>query len=342
MKALMLCGKKHLEMHELPMPVPKEGEALIRLEYAGICGADLSWYRSSACDQFPPCTVCHEMTGIVEAIADDGCRMQPGCRVTVNPFAPCGECIACSSGNSNLCRNAGLLGIAGMAGIAAEYVTLPVSRLFELTDTVHHEEGVLCEPLAAALRLQSNMMDIKAYNARLVIFGAGLQGIICLILSRHIGIKEIAMVDVLEERLEIAHHFGAGKLINAGHEDAAHAVMEWSDGAGANIAVDSSRDGSCRNVVLQCLCYQGAGLFMGLNDPVSSIDFGIMVRNELKLQGSYAFLPEDFAKAVQMVGEGVIPLHPWIKIIPFAEGVHAFESAQPLHPGSLKVVLRFG
>ncbi|MCK4384393.1 MAG: alcohol dehydrogenase catalytic domain-containing protein, partial [Candidatus Lokiarchaeota archaeon] len=46
MKAAIYEGKEKIVIRDIPKPVPKEGEALVKVKYAGICGSDLEFFKT--------------------------------------------------------------------------------------------------------------------------------------------------------------------------------------------------------------------------------------------------------------------------------------------------------
>ena len=97
MKALVLVGTERMELRDEPLPRPRGGEALLRIEAAGICGSDLHSYFGRDARRPPPVILGHEACGVIES----GARR--GERVVINPQIPCGRCAACLSGRGNVC-----------------------------------------------------------------------------------------------------------------------------------------------------------------------------------------------------------------------------------------------
>ncbi|MGB3314363.1 MAG: alcohol dehydrogenase catalytic domain-containing protein, partial [Albidovulum sp.] len=97
MKALIYTAPESLDYRDVPDPVPKPGEELIRIERVGICGSDMHAYLGHDSRRPAPLILGHEAAGIVTGGPRDGER------VTVNPLVTCGSCAACRSGRDNLC-----------------------------------------------------------------------------------------------------------------------------------------------------------------------------------------------------------------------------------------------
>ena len=95
MKAALYQGPKKIEIREIEKPVIGKNEALIKINYAGICGTDLHIFEGKHPRAKAPLVMSHEFSGIVEEISREQTQLRIGDRVVVNPLLPCNECIAC-------------------------------------------------------------------------------------------------------------------------------------------------------------------------------------------------------------------------------------------------------
>src|SRR5580700_7175786 len=103
MKALLLSEYKHLEIAEMPRPVPGSGEVLVRVAACGICGSDVHGYDGSSGRRIPPLVMGHEAAGTVAAVGAGVTDYREGDRVTFDSTVYCGECDFCRRGEMNLC-----------------------------------------------------------------------------------------------------------------------------------------------------------------------------------------------------------------------------------------------
>ena len=98
MKAAVLVDLRRIEFQDKPKPLIQSGEALIKVEYCGICGSDVHGYQNGIV--IPVGTVMgHELTGVVAEVGDGVHHVQPGDWVVVKPSAPCRSCYWCRRGN---------------------------------------------------------------------------------------------------------------------------------------------------------------------------------------------------------------------------------------------------
>ena len=146
MKAAVLKNWLDLELCDIPVPVPGENEALIKVKRAGVCGSDITVYRGKHMTATVPTVLCHEILGTIESLPEgyDG-KFKLGQRVLMNPIISCGKCAACQRGLPWVCENLKLLGIHVDGGFA-EYTKVGVDKLVALDEDIPDEVAILDEP----------------------------------------------------------------------------------------------------------------------------------------------------------------------------------------------------
>jgi L-iditol 2-dehydrogenase len=145
MKAWVLHGLNDLKLEEIPKPIPKDGELLVKVKAAGICSSDIQRIFVSGAYHYP-IVLGHEFSGITE----------DGRRVGVFPLLPCFNCESCKAGNYEICTNYSYIG-SRQNGAFAEYVAVPEWNLIDLPDSVTFEQAALLEPAAVALHAVSKI-----------------------------------------------------------------------------------------------------------------------------------------------------------------------------------------
>jgi threonine dehydrogenase-like Zn-dependent dehydrogenase len=154
---------RHLAEKETDKPEVRRGEALVKIRYAGICSTDLEILKGYMDFSGIPG---HEFIGTVETP-----RSLKGRRVTGEINVSCGKCPMCRRGLAKHCRERTVLGIAGRDGAFAEYITLPMSNLHVVPDSVSDEEAVFTELLAAACEIPERVYISQ--SCRVAILGDG-------------------------------------------------------------------------------------------------------------------------------------------------------------------------
>lgn len=196
MKAVVFDNGLKLD-NNYPMPTPKVGEALIKVNTIGICNTD---YEITKGYMGYKGILGHEFTGVVESVnAED--KSLVGKRVVGEINCGCGECEWCAQGLERHCFNRSTLGIWQREGCFAEYVCLPVKNLLEIPQNVSDEEAVFVEPLAAALEILEQV-HIPPYK-KVIVLGDGKLGLIIALALNAAGL-DITLVGKHQEKLDIA------------------------------------------------------------------------------------------------------------------------------------------
>src|SRR5262245_29377352 len=173
MKALVWHGDRRIDYEDAPEPQPVDGEVVLDVELAGICGSDLHGYRGHPGPRVPPLVLGHEAVGFVE-----------GERYVLYPLAGCGECARCAAGEDNLCASWRLIGMH-RAGVFAERVLVPGRSLVAIPGGFYARRAVLTEPLACCVGALA-AHDVGP-RTRVVVFGAGPIGLLTVFLAARAG-----------------------------------------------------------------------------------------------------------------------------------------------------------
>jgi len=177
MKAMLLkrCApidNNPLEMIEIPVPVPKPNEILIRISVCGVCHTDLHTVEGELPEVKLPIIPGHQVIGRVAARGKDARRFREGDRVGAAWLYSTDEtCAYCSRGNENLCEAARFTGYSADGGYA-EYMVIQDKFAYAIPEIFSDEEAspLLCAGIIGyrALRLSG----IKP-GQRLGLYGFG-------------------------------------------------------------------------------------------------------------------------------------------------------------------------
>ncbi len=172
MKALVINPPGPLALKDLPAPEP-DGECVIRVGMAGICGTDLQLLEGYAGFRGIPG---HEFVGSVEAASSSADNQWIGKRVCGEINIGCGRCAQCAAGVKEHCDSRTVAGIRGRNGAFAELLRLPAANLHEVPDAVDDQTAVFVEPTAAACRiLEQVVIDDRMHVA---VLGDGRMGLL--------------------------------------------------------------------------------------------------------------------------------------------------------------------
>jgi L-iditol 2-dehydrogenase len=339
MKAMVLRAPRDVGFEEVERPRPRPGEVLIRVTHSGVCGTDLKIYDGSVPVSYP-LIMGHEMSGEVvdfgdQAIRDD--RIQVGDRVIIDPCVSCGVCTNCLSGQTNLCRNGGLIGRDSNGGFA-EYLLVPLTHVYLLPSAVNSQKAPLLQVLTTCIHAQRFLNIFPGQSV--VVVGLGVTGQLHLQLAKSSGADPVIGVTRSAWKRQLAKEFGADVTFSSGPE-AAHGILEVTDGQGADVVIVAT--GSLPTIAEAIsMCRPGATLqlFGITTETEGKLPFYQLYFKELRMFNSRAATAEDFPVAVDLVAKGVVKLDALIThILPLAELSSAIEMLMTDEDHRMKIII---
>jgi threonine dehydrogenase-like Zn-dependent dehydrogenase len=317
MKGLWLADRQIHLRHDLPIPEPIAGEALVRVLQAGICNTDLELLRG----YYPYAGVLgHEFVGVVET----GPEHLLGKRVVGEINATCGHCRFCLSNNSTHCENRTVLGIVNRDGAFADYLCLPERNLYPVPESVSTDAATFTEPLAAALEIQQQV-PLQSSD-RVLVIGDGKLG---QLVAQTLALTECDLLAVGRHPEKLANLDAKG--IKTGFADA---VQDRT----FDVSVECTGNPEGFAIALRALRPRGTLVLKSTYAGQLSIDASALVVDEITLIGSRC---GPFPDALKLLAEHKIDVLPLIQArYPLSEGLNAFAHAQ--RKGVLKVLLAIG
>lgn len=306
MRAAVLKSWLNMEMCDIPMPVPAENEALIKIKLAGVCGSDMTVYRGKHMTATVPVVLGHEILGTIESLPEgyEG-KFKLGQRVLMNPIISCGHCSACKHGLPWVCENLKLLGIHVNGGYE-EYCTVDVDKLVAVCDETPDDVAILGEPFAVGIHVMVNSKVQK--GDKIFISGGATVGLYIAILAKAAGAERVIISEINEPRRQFVESMGI-ETINPNEVDAMDLMREVTDGGGFDIVYDTSGAASC---ILQMpdLCRCGGKLLsLGLSGDAYQFIIGKVAFKEITLVGNRLYSQEDFEEGVRFVEDNWQELH---------------------------------
>lgn len=314
MKALWLENQQlHLQT-DLPMPVPPAGEARIRVLRAGICNTDLELLRG-----YYPYTGIpgHEFVGVVE----QGPDALLGQRVVGEINAVCGRCRFCLQDHSTHCENRTVLGIVNRPGAFGEYLTLPITNLYPVPNTVPTDVATFTEPLAAALEIQQQITVSE--TEKVLVVGDGKLG--------QLVAQTLALTGC--DLLVVGRH--TEKLANLEERGIAIGFADAVHDRAFDISVECTGNPEGFAIARRALRPRGTLVLKSTYAGNLTLDVSSLVVDEITLVGSRC---GPFAPALELLSTGQVNVLPLIQArYPLSEGLAAFAHAQ--QRGVMKVLL---
>ena len=297
MKAALLENWQKMDVKDISKPEIEEGEALIKMKYAGVCGSDITVYTGSHPTATVPIVIGHEILGTIEEIKGNS-DFKIGDRVTVEPLISCGECDACKGGYGHVCRSLKLLGIHENGGYA-EYVKVSNKKLVKVPEQLSDELAALSEPFAVGYHVCTRS-GIKKGETALVI-GGGPIGIVVALSAQFFGAK-VVISEVNEKRLTVAKSLGID-TINPSKSDVKEKICELTSGVGADVVYEASGSKAGILTTTDVVKIRGVIVPMSLSGKPVEFCLGKVSFKELSVIGSRVYTFEHFKKGVAMLGE---------------------------------------
>lgn len=237
MKAVVLTSARTMEARQVAEPKLDPGQVMVAPEYVGLCGTDQHVFLGEFEERVKyPAILGHEFCGKIVEAGAHAKDFQKGQRVVVDPVIFCGECPMCITGHANVCKNVKVQGLDTAGGLA-QLVAVDASRVVPLPDSISPEHAAMAELYSVAVHA-ARITNI-ATGDTVVILGSGKLGLTLLDVMRHSGAKKIIVIDILDSRLERAKSIGADVIINARDEGPIAAVMNETDGLGADKVIEA-------------------------------------------------------------------------------------------------------
>lgn len=341
MKALLLSEYKHLELRDLPNPVPGPNDVLVQVAACGICGSDVHGYDGSTGRRIPPIVMGHEAAGIIASTGSAANKFAKGDRVTFDSTVYCGECDFCRKGEPNLCDNRQVVGVScgeySRAGAFAEYVVVPERVLYPLPPTLAFSEAAMLEAVSVALH-GVRVSEVKGGETALVI-GAGMIGLLLLQAARAAGCSRIFVADIDATRLKLAADLGTDQTLQLSGADLIREVLRLTDGRGADLVLEAVGRDETVNAAIDSVRKGGTVTLVGNITPQVSIPLQKVVSRQIRLQGSCASSGE-YPEAMQLIADGKIKVGPLITAVaPLTDGPEWFKRLYEHEPNLMKIVL---
>ena len=314
MKAVVKTRREpgNVELIDVPKPRASEGQVVIEVKAAGICGTDIHIYNSEYVID-PPATLGHEFSGVVAETGPGVSRVKVGDRVTVNPSAGrlCGTCRYCTMGYPFLCVDRGAVGSV-LDGGFAEYCGVREGIVLDLPETLDFDQGALCEALACALQAVFELTEILAGDV-VVVSGPGPIGLMCLLLARARGARVVVLGTSDDGvRLALASQLGAELAVDAQSERVQEIIDEFTDGCGADVVLECAGVGASARQCVQLVRKLGRYTQIGLFGEPVPMDLDEIVKKQVRFQGSICHSWETWRRTMSLLGRGVVDLDPLI------------------------------
>jgi len=277
------------ELVEVPVPEPGEGEVLVRVHAASICGTDLHIYDWNEWAQGRirvPMTFGHEVAGTVERVGPEVHHVQPGSFVAAETHIACGVCSTCRTGRAHICRNLRILGV-DTEGAFAEYVVVPAANAWIVGEGIHPDHASVMEPFGNAVHATFGTEGGEDLLTNPVaVIGCGPIGLFAVAIARALGAWKVIAIEPNDERRALAAKMGADLLVDPKSEDPVAAVLGTTDDSGAEVVLEMSGNATAIDQGTRMVARGGRMSLLGLPDGPVTLDLNDQVIfKEARVQG---------------------------------------------------------
>lgn len=343
MKALVLEKIGVIKLRDIDLPTqPGPDEVKIAMKNVGICGSDVHFYEHGNIGPFvvkEPMVLGHEGAGVVVAVGSNVKALAVGDKVCMEPGIPQWSSRASRLGLYNLDPAVRFWATPPVHGCLAPEVIHPANLTFKLPDNVSLAEGAMVEPLAVGMQAAS-----KAHispGATAVVIGSGTIGIMTALAAAAGGCSLVYVVDLQQEKLDIAAKYPALRPVNAKKEDAVAYVKNATEGWGVDIVFEASGSLKAYETLFDYACPGGTVVLVGM--PPKPVAYDVVAAEAKELRVEHVFRYANiYSRAIDLLGSGKIDVKPLIsKYYPFAKSVEAFEFAAKAQPDIIKTQIVF-
>ncbi len=294
MKALVYVAEKTIRFQDTPEPRPGEGEVVVEVIKAGVCGTDIGAVKGRP-PLIPPVIIGHEFVGR---------RIDTRELVVVNPLISCFKCSQCFHSRMHLCENRTVLGFH-RSGAFAERIAVPRRNIVPITG-LSMKQAALTDVVGTALH--AFRLAGSSFTGPVAVLGAGAIGLSVLFVLKKFGIDDITITDVIGERLEYARLLGALK-------------PEVQPTGQYELVFDTVGMETTRQAAVNTVRAGGTAVMIGLHDVQLSVPGGLVVAGERRIQGSFGYTEAEFLEAARLVADIDTS---WVATVPFDRSEETF------------------
>lgn len=304
MKQYILTAPYTLIDEDVTVPLPAEGEVLLKISNFGICGSDIQMYHGLHKYMTFPVIIGHEVAATVAEVGEGVKDYAVGDQVTVEPQVYCGECYSCRSGRFNVCEKLRVMGVH-LSGFAAEYVAVKAKYLHHCGG-LDNDQTALIEPLAVGFGAVKRAGDV--HGKKVLVVGAGTIGNLTAQAAKALGAKAVMVTDVKQKKLDYAAQCGIKYCVNTTGRDLKDVILENFGADKADVIIDCAATRGALLSILAAARPSSKIIITGNYKVPVEIELPVLQRQEISLIGHMMYVREDFADAINGVKDGSIKL----------------------------------
>ena len=301
MKALICNEPGGLMIIDRPVPIPVDGEVLVRIRRIGICGTDFHIFQGKHPFLEYPRVMGHELSGTVES-APAGSGLSHGQNVYIVPYLSCSKCIGCRRGVTNACQHIAVLGVHRDGGMA-EFLCVPTSNVIPAGEA-SLDDAAMIEFLAIGAHGVKRGGVIA--EDRVLVVGSGPIGMSAIIFAKARG-ADVTAMDMRRDRLEFTvGSLGANRTLFA-DGDAEAEARRLTDGDLFDVVIDATGHAGAMQRGFGFVAHAGRYVLVSVVRQDITFSDPEFHKREMTLFASRNAQPDDFAEVVKQMGAGRVP-----------------------------------
>ena len=346
MKVGAIYGKEDLRIEQRPVPKAGPGQMVVKIDYCGICGTDVEFYKSGKVPAPLPMVLGHENIGTVYELGEGVTGFEVGERILCGPPSACEElCPPCLHGDTNICINGfkRTAGIGGPDGGFAEYMLIrnvAHTMLIKVPAEVDPKDAVLFDVICVALH------GIRKSNFKVgdnvVVSGTGPIGLSAIQFLKAGGANKLIVLGTSDGKESILRQYGADYFINVKKCDDLDGEIKRILGSPVGVDIAYECAGSVESLQ-NCMykCIKPGGQIMGIGTPHGELPFlpGRVATREPDLKFTFVYTAEEVQMYLEMLAAGKISFPGMVTgVVSLDECVEKF-IGNPNRQGQIKVLI---
>ncbi len=320
-----------IEVIDVDLAAPQDGEVLVQIKAAGVCHSDLSVVNGTRIKPVP-LVLGHEASGVVQEVGRGVKQFKPGDRVVFAFLPSCGSCEPCLTGRPSSCApghaanaagtllggarrlslNGNLIGHNAGVSCFAEYSVASARSLIKIEDSMSLDEAAQFScAVMTGVGAVLNTVQVRP-SATVGVVGLGGVGLNALLAAKMLGAEKIVAIDRLDSKLALARELGATHTFNADDPDCVEAARDATNG-GVEYAFEMAGSVNAMDITYRITRRGGTSCSSGLSHPDHkfSLSHLSMVAEERTIKGSYmgSCVPaRDIPRYISMYQRGLLPV----------------------------------
>jgi len=302
-----------LHIVDTPIPTISDDEVLISMQQVGICGSDVHYWTHGGIGDFivkKPMILGHEAAGKVIKIGKNVTNLKEGDRICIEPGYPIENDNFSKTGRYNL-SPVFFCATPPDDGCLSRFYKHKAAFCYKLPDNMSYEEGAFIEPLSVGIH--SCRRGGVSLGKNVLILGAGPIGLVNLQVAKTMGASKVLVIDLNENRLELAEKCGALTLKTViGEDPKVLAVrIEKCLGDMPDVSIECTGAESCVQTAVYATKSGGCAVMVGMGKDMCSFPLLNACCREVDIRGVFRYC-NTWPTAINMISSGSIDVKPLI------------------------------